>query len=66
MPVFAQLGSWGARYRPTSPELRVGAEQLEQGGPALWQEIMDELRRSHLGSVPAGGDGSVAAGQING
>ena len=50
VPVFAQLGSWGARYRPTSPELRAGAELLEQGGPALWQDIMDELRRSHLGS----------------
>jgi hypothetical protein len=23
---------------------------LEQGGPALWQEFMDELRREHLGS----------------
>jgi hypothetical protein len=23
---------------------------LEQGGPALWQEFMDELRRSYLGS----------------
>lgn len=50
VPVFAQLGSWGIRHRPTSPELRAGAELLEQGGPALWQEIMDDLRRSHLGS----------------
>ena len=52
VPVFAQLGSWGARHRPTSPELRAGAELLEQGGPALWQQIMAELRRSHLGSDP--------------
>ena len=52
VPVFAQLGSWGARHRPTSPELRAGAEMLEQGGPAFWQEIMAELRRSHLGSDP--------------
>lgn len=48
VPVFAQLGSWGYRHRPTSPALRAGAELLEQGGSALWQEIMDELRRSHL------------------
>jgi len=50
VPVFAQLGSWGLRHRPTSRALRVRAELLEQGGPALWQEFMDELRRSHLGS----------------
>jgi DNA-binding HxlR family transcriptional regulator len=52
VPVFAQLGSWGSRHRPTSPELRAGAELLEQGGPTLWQEIMAELRRSHLDSEP--------------
>ena len=54
IPVFAQLGSWGLRHRRTSSALRVRAELLEQGGPALWQEFMDELRREHLGSkLPA-------------
>lgn len=51
VPVFAQLGSWGLRH-PTSRALRVRAELLEQGGPALWQEFMDELRRSHLAPNP--------------
>jgi DNA-binding HxlR family transcriptional regulator len=50
VPVFAQLGSWGLRHGPTSRALRIRAELLEQGGPALWEEFMDELRRSHLGS----------------
>ena len=50
VPVFAQLGSWGLRHRPTSRALRVRAELLEQGGPALWHEFMDELRRTHLGA----------------
>ena len=50
LPVFAQLGSWGLRHRPTSHALRVRAELLEQGGPALWAEFMDELRHSDLGS----------------
>jgi DNA-binding HxlR family transcriptional regulator len=50
IPVFAQLGSWGLRHRPTTSELRVRSEMLEQGGPALWEEFMDELRRSHLGA----------------
>ena len=49
VPVFAQLGSWGLRHRPTSHALRVRAELLEAGGPALWDEFMDELRWSHLG-----------------
>ena len=50
VPVFAQLGSWGFRYRPTSSALNARAELLEQGGPALWQEFMHELRRWHRGS----------------
>jgi DNA-binding HxlR family transcriptional regulator len=50
IPVFAQLGSWGLRHRPTSSALNARAELLERGGPALWQEFMDELRHSHLGS----------------
>ncbi|MFI5959493.1 winged helix-turn-helix transcriptional regulator [Cryptosporangium sp. NPDC051539] len=52
VPVFAQLGSWGLRHRPTSPALRIRAELLEAGGPALWEEFMDELRHAHLGSGP--------------
>ncbi len=50
IPVFAHLGSWGLRHRPTDPTLRIGAELLEQGGPTLWEEFMDELRHTHLGS----------------
>ena len=53
IPVFAQLGSWGLRHRPTNSPLNARAELLEQGGPALWQQFMDELRRSHLGSETA-------------
>ncbi|WP_166350875.1 winged helix-turn-helix transcriptional regulator [Phytoactinopolyspora limicola] len=60
VPVFAQLGSWGARHRPTDPALGAAAEQLEQGGPALWQEIMSELRRSHL-DADADADADVPA-----
>src|ERR1700693_5643204 len=49
VPVVAQLGSWGLRHRPTSSALNARAELLEQGGPALWQEFMNELRHSLLG-----------------
>jgi DNA-binding HxlR family transcriptional regulator len=31
VPVFAQLGSWGLRHRPTGRVLRVRAELLERG-----------------------------------
>ncbi|MEU8068957.1 helix-turn-helix domain-containing protein [Micromonospora sp. NPDC049151] len=50
VPVFARLGSWGLRHRPTDSALRAPAEMLENGGPGLWQEFMDELRHSHLGT----------------
>lgn len=49
VPVFAQLGSWGLRHRPTTAELRVRAQLLEEGGPELWADFMDELRETHLG-----------------
>lgn len=49
IPVFVQISSWGIRHRPTSPAQRVRAELLEEQGPALWDEFMDELRHSHLG-----------------
>ena len=49
VPVFAQLGSWGVRHRPTTPQLRVRAELLERGGPKMWADFMDELRETHLG-----------------
>lgn len=50
VPVFAQLGSWGLRHRPTSSALNARAQLLEDGGPALWQEFMSELRHAHLGT----------------
>ncbi|MFV2012685.1 MULTISPECIES: winged helix-turn-helix transcriptional regulator [unclassified Micromonospora] len=49
VPVLAQLGTWGLRHRPTRSALRAPAELFTQGGPALWQEFMDELRHQHLG-----------------
>jgi hypothetical protein len=52
VPVFVQLGGWGLRHRPTSSALNARAELLEQGGPALWQEFMDEVRHSYLAPIP--------------
>src|SRR3984893_12328730 len=45
VPVFAQLGSWGLRHRPTSRALRVRAGLLEHGGAAPWPGVRGELPR---------------------
>jgi DNA-binding HxlR family transcriptional regulator len=55
VPVMAVLGEWGLRHRPTTPTLRVRAELLAAGGPALWEDFMAELRAEHLGApAPSG------------
>ena len=57
VPVFAQLGDWGLRHRPTTRQLRVRAELLSAGGPELWNELMTELRSIHLGEPEPERDG---------
>jgi len=59
VPVVAQLGAWGRRHLPTTPELSIRAELLEQGGPRLWDEFMAELREQHLGVPRQPGTESV-------
>jgi DNA-binding HxlR family transcriptional regulator len=50
LPVLAQIGAWGRRHLPTTPELAIRAQLLEEGGPRLWDAFMDELRHAHLGT----------------
>lgn len=52
VPLLAQMGAWGRRHTPTTPELAIRAELLEAGGPSLWEAFMDELRAVHLGAPP--------------
>lgn len=63
VPVFAQLGAWGRRYLPASEELSVRAALLEEGGPAMWEEFMSELRATHLGE-PAGSRDTQAGDSV--
>lgn len=49
VPVLVQLGAWGRKHLPASPELSIRAQVLEDGGPELWRQFMDELREQHLG-----------------
>lgn len=52
LPVLAQMGAWGRRWLPVTPELSIRAQLLDEGGPALWDALMDELRAVHLGAPP--------------
>lgn len=61
VPVFAHLGAWGRRHLPVTRELAIRAELLETGGPALWDDFMDELRELHLGTPRPAGSPSVLA-----
>ena len=49
LPVLAQMAAWGRRHLPVTEELAIRAQLLEEGGPALWKEFMQELRETHLG-----------------
>lgn len=50
VPLLAQMAAWGRRHTECSHTLSVRADLLEQGGPALWEAFMDELRFLHLGA----------------
>lgn len=49
LPVLAQMAAWGRKYLPVTKELGIRAQLLEEGGPKLWADFMDELRELHLG-----------------
>ncbi|WP_018234926.1 helix-turn-helix domain-containing protein [Ensifer sp. BR816] len=59
VPIMAHLGAWGRRYLPVSEELSIRAQLMEEGGPALWERFMDELRAEHLGETGAPSGPSV-------
>lgn len=48
VPVMVALGTWGMNHRPTSPELTVRSRILADA-PGLVDDLMDELRETHLG-----------------
>jgi DNA-binding HxlR family transcriptional regulator len=50
VPLMAVMGSWGLRHTRPAADLATGAQVLEDGGPQLWSEFMDELRHIHLGA----------------
>ncbi|MCC5980297.1 MAG: helix-turn-helix transcriptional regulator [Oceanicaulis sp.] len=49
IPIMAHLGAWGRRHLPVTPALSIRAQLLEEGGPAMWEDFMEDLRFEHLG-----------------
>jgi len=47
LPIVAQLGIWGRKYLPVTPESGAHAKRLEKGGATLLKKIQAELRRQH-------------------
>lgn len=52
LPVMVELGRWGSRWQPVSEELSIRARLLADGGPALWERFMTDLRAEHLSGDP--------------
>lgn len=50
LPVLVALGTWGRAHRETTPELTIRQQLMEEGGPEMVAELMDELRAHHLGA----------------
>lgn len=50
VPLLVQMGAWGRRHLPVSAALSARAALLEDGGPAMWDAFMAELRHLHLGA----------------
>jgi DNA-binding HxlR family transcriptional regulator len=53
LPLMIQLGAWGTRHTPSAPEFGLRFETLENKGPQLWDQLMNELRRRHLDQASA-------------
>ena len=61
VPVIVAMGAWGRQHLRVTPELSIHSRLLAEGGPALQERFMDELRRLHLGD---GSDAVDPAGSV--
>lgn len=52
LPALVALGAWARTFLSVSPELAIRNQVLEEGGVALQNAFMDELRIHHLGASP--------------
>jgi DNA-binding HxlR family transcriptional regulator len=63
LPVLAQMSAWGLKYLPVTEELGIRAKLLDEGGPPLWAEFMEELRELHLGKKRRRKPGVLSVGE---
>jgi len=63
LPALIALGAWGRLFLPVTPELAIRNQVLEEGGPALQEAFMAELRERHLG-IPNPDDGPPVSTQL--
>jgi DNA-binding HxlR family transcriptional regulator len=61
VPMIAAIGAWGRRHLPVSEDLSIRAELLENGGSAMWEEFMEDLRAIHIADPIGGANGSVTS-----
>jgi DNA-binding HxlR family transcriptional regulator len=61
VPTIAAIGAWGRRHLPVTADLSIRAELLENGGSALWEEFMEDLRGIHIADPIGGANGSVTS-----
>ncbi|MBX5198046.1 helix-turn-helix transcriptional regulator [Rhizobium sp. NZLR10] len=61
VPVFAMIGAWGRRHLPVSEELSIRAQLLEEGGPPLWDEFMEDLQQIHIVDPIGGANGTCTS-----
>lgn len=54
VPVMVQLGAWGSRFLPATPQLSARAITLAEGGSQMAEAFMAELRHLHLGAPAPG------------
>jgi DNA-binding HxlR family transcriptional regulator len=64
LPVLAQMAAWGYKYLKVTEELGIRARLLRDGGPNMWDELMDELREMHLGAKPKRKTGPTAGQRL--
>ncbi len=50
VPILIQISDWGVRHLPVSPEYAARNQVLIDGGAALCETFMDDLRELHLGA----------------
>ena len=60
VPLIIELGDWGSRWLPTTPELAVRARLLADGGPDVRDRFMRELRTIHIDRLPRPDNGVLA------